>query len=379
MSDLRVRAYNVLQGDAFLITVPDRDANGVEHERHILIDVGNLNGNVSYQAIVNNILAVTGNQKVDLYVMTHEHMDHVEGLYYAQKNLQLSVEAEYAWLTASAAPDYYDNHPDARRAFELAKKSLAEIERFLDATDEALPQSRATLAMNRSLSTNDCVAHLRSIAPANRTFYVHRQTNLQGKHPFEEADLAILAPEEDTSEYYLGMQATALGVTEGFAGGDHPQLAGVYPPAGIDAGAFYKLVECRRDSYVDSLLAIDKAKNNTSIVFTLKWRGWVLLFPGDAQTKSWQMMHEAGVLEPVDFLKVGHHGSHNATPAQEDILSQILPQVGGAHLPWGVIPVGPNSFDHPHESTLERLEERCEFDRTDEWPEGDYLDYLFPG
>lgn len=379
MSNLRVRAYNVLQGDAFLITVPDRAADGVERERHILIDVGNLNGNACYEAVIRDILGVTGNQRVDLYVMTHEHMDHVEGLYYAKKDLQLSVQADYAWLTASAAPDYYENHPAARRAFELAKQSLAEIERFLEATDEVLPQSRATLAMNRLLATDDCVAHLRTIAPANRTFYVFRGIDMQNKHPFEEAELAILAPEEDTSEYYLGMQAVALGVTDGFAGGDRPYLAHLYPPAGVDAGSFYKLVEYRRDSYVDSLLAIDKAKNNTSVVFTLKWRGWVLLFPGDAQTKSWQRMYDAGVLEPVHFLKVGHHGSHNATPSREEILSQILPQVGGEDLPFAVIPVGPNSFGHPHETTLERLRGRCDFDRTDEVPEADYIDYEFPG
>ena len=27
-------------------------------------------------------------------------------------------------------------------------------------------------------------------------------------------------------------------------------------------------------------LTIDKAKNNTSLVFMLEWRGWRLLFPG---------------------------------------------------------------------------------------------------
>ena len=96
------------------------------------------------------------------------------------------------------------------------------------------------------------------------------------------------------------------------------------PPAGVDAGAFYDLVDARRTGLHDNLLAIDKAANNTSIVFSLEWRGWKLLFPGDAEQESWRMMDEQGVLEPVHLLKIAHHGSWNGTP-QGEILDKILP------------------------------------------------------
>ena len=41
-----------------------------------------------------------------------------------------------------------------------------------------------------------------------------------------------------------------------------------------------------------------------------------LLFPGDAELESWAMMFKKcpAEMKPVDFLKVGHHGSHNGTP-----------------------------------------------------------------
>ena len=39
--------------------------------------------------------------------MTHEHMDHIQGLLAAHKKHGMSIEARHAWLTASAAPDYY--------------------------------------------------------------------------------------------------------------------------------------------------------------------------------------------------------------------------------------------------------------------------------
>jgi beta-lactamase superfamily II metal-dependent hydrolase len=67
-----------------------------------------------------------------------------------------------------------------------------------------------------------------------------------------------------------------------------------------------------------------RAANNTSLVVEITWRTRVLLFVGDAEQKSWQTMARLGLLHPVDFLKVGHYGSRNATPPPE-ILEQCLP------------------------------------------------------
>jgi hypothetical protein len=52
----------------------------------------------------------------------------------------------------------------------------------------------------------------------------------------------------------------------------------------------------------------------------------VLLFPGDAQWGTWKLNLEDSrrkeLLERTTFYKVGHHGSHNATPVSfvEDVL-----------------------------------------------------------
>jgi hypothetical protein len=42
------------------------------------------------------------------------------------------------------------------------------------------------------------------------------------------------------------------------------------PPPGVDVGAFYNLVRSRQGGFIDNILAIDKAENNSSIVFCLK-------------------------------------------------------------------------------------------------------------
>jgi beta-lactamase superfamily II metal-dependent hydrolase len=76
--------------------------------------------------------------------------------------------------------------------------------------------------------------------------------------------------------------------------------------------------------------ALDKALNNTSLVIVIEVAGQFMLFPGDAQWGSWQAIMTdpkcRAVLEKVEVLKVGHHGSHNASPREliEKILSKPL-------------------------------------------------------
>jgi beta-lactamase superfamily II metal-dependent hydrolase len=115
MDRIRVRAYNVLFGDALLVTVPDRDpASGATTVRHILIDVGNaLTGkpgkDTVFEPVVTDILKELDGAPLDLYVMTHEHMDHVQGLPYVAKKvlgedeLRQKLQVSHAWFTASAA------------------------------------------------------------------------------------------------------------------------------------------------------------------------------------------------------------------------------------------------------------------------------------
>jgi len=139
-------------------------------------------------------------------------------------------------------------------------------------------------------------------------------------------------------------------------------------------------VEARKRGWADNLLAINEAANNTSVVFCLEWRGWKLLFPGDAELRSWQIMNREKVLKPVDFLKVGHHGSHNATPPEE-LLEKILPQPNPAGRPRSAAVSTYNQpFPSvPEQTTLERIAARCQVMDTREKQDGDYLDFEFPG
>ena len=43
--------------------------------------------------------------------MTHEHLDHVQGLFFSAKTFNKRIHAKQAWLTGSADPQYYTGTP----------------------------------------------------------------------------------------------------------------------------------------------------------------------------------------------------------------------------------------------------------------------------
>lgn len=323
MSALTVVAYNVLFGDAILVSVPER-VRGRTILRHVLIDVGNVlagAGSTSARVfgdVIADVRARLDGRPLDLYVMTHEHMDHVQGLLRARDAGYALPRIDYAWLTASAAPAYYDRHTKARKQLALHQAAFERIERLaLEQGLLGMAPVRAFLENNNPRRTADCVDFLRKLA-RKKTSFVHRGFDaVPGKdHPFREARFSIWAPEKDTSAYYGRLRPVAPPAAR--------KGRRLRAPSGVAQDAFDALVEFSRTGLGDNMLAIDRAANNTSVVFALEWRGWRLLFTGDAEVRSWRTMHRRRQLRPVHFLKVGHHASHNGTPPDE-LLDLILP------------------------------------------------------
>src|SRR5829696_3566966 len=183
MDKLRVRAYNVRFGDAILVSVPDKTSAGAPKMRHILIDVGNALGGKNqggldtvFEPVIENILEVLDGEPLDLYVMTHEHMDHVQGLLYGatkrkeglNKVLKDELDVKYAWLTGSAHPDYYKKFPDAEKEKKKEKNLFNDIGRYLQASGKLAAAGkenawfRALMHNNDPKSTDDCVNYLRN-------------------------------------------------------------------------------------------------------------------------------------------------------------------------------------------------------------------------
>jgi beta-lactamase superfamily II metal-dependent hydrolase len=390
---LTVRVYNVRFGDAILVTVPDLDpATKKPTKRRILIDVGNAplvaspeGGDDSvFKPVMDDILGELDGDPVDLYVMTHEHLDHVQGIPHAAWKLYPAdfgsrFKVRHVWLTASAAPDYYQRFPDARKKkleFEAMHARIRSLLRVMPV--QGIEPLARYVVNNDATKTGQCVAFLRELAPTSTT-YVHRGVNLRGAHPFREAKLEIWAPEEDTTEYYGRLERLeAMSLDAAGPLGTPPPVQ--YPPPGVDVGAFQQLVEARKNGIAENLVAIDKAANNTSVVFLLRWRGWKLLFAGDAELKSWRMMEKKGALEQVHFLKVAHHGSHNGTPDGAIFDAILGPRPPDRRKRTAAISTWTETYPGiPHPPTDTRLGTRAELRTTLQAPEELYYELRFDG
>ena len=238
---------------------------------------------------------------------------------------------------------------------------LYEAELHLAATHTAnLLGLVAMMANNHPRRTQPCVDYLQTLAQI-RTSYVHRNADLQpGRdHPFREAELRVLAPEEDTSNYYGRFKPTPLRAATSNERDTNARTDAIEPPPGVDASSFKHLLTRWQDGIANNILAIDRAANNTSVVFELRWRGWRLLFPGDAQQRSWLTMQPH--LEPVHFLKVAHHGSSNATPP-DSILRLLFPdEPPDRRRRTAVVSTCANTYPGvPDGDTLDRLQQRCD-------------------
>ena len=374
MNRLRIRAYNVQFGDAILVSFPDRGPGGVEKIKHILIDVGNVlfkkrgGADDVFKPVVEDVLRELDGEPLDLYVMTHEHLDHVQGLRYAESKLYRGYDDElkdklspkFTWMTKSSQPGYYDEHEQAKKKSLMLRGIYDKIDGYMDALSasgaELSPMVQALWLNNNYRKTQDCVDYIARIS--DNPCYVYRGFETEGHHPFEEARLEIWAPEENTAVYYSNYRPVTmnLGVAPTLEG-ELPTITDIDPPPGVYAGAFYNLLNMRK-GYMENLLAIDKAANNTSVVFALEWRGVRLLFTGDAEVKSWKMMEGNDMLKPVDFLKISHHASHTGTP-DPDLMIKIIPPEEGK-MKCGLVTTWEGTYPGvPDGPTLDRLGERC--------------------
>ncbi len=88
--------------------------------------------------------------------------------------------------------------------------------------------------------------------------------------------------------------------------------------------------------------------NNMSIVLRIDYGETSFLFTGDAEDMSEYMMIDAMMPLNADVLKVAHHGSRYSST--QEFLDAVNPK-------YAIISCGEgNSYGHPHEETLERLQ-----------------------
>ena len=326
-----VTAYVVGFGDCILLSIPD-----TPRDRHILVDFGRAPNDADslmrFPAIADDIQHRTGGH-LDLLIATHEHLDHIEG-FYRQRSVFDAMQVDRVWMSLPSDPDYYSDFPKAKLQKRLQGELPGLLKRAKMGAVRLHPGFQALVENN--LSNKDRVDYLRNLGKSAPKYLARGKPLAQ---PFPGIKFTVFGPEPDVSAYYtVDSRANAFAKTvAGVGAKDKPDegFDWTFPKVkrasnddigGISASDYARLRRRIQEDGVQSARFIDKAGNNTSLCLLIEAAGKRLLLPGDAELESWEIMERkcgSKLLQPVDFLKVSHHGSHNGTPLH--LLDHLLP------------------------------------------------------
>ncbi|HTW83188.1 MAG TPA: hypothetical protein VMD91_03845 [Candidatus Sulfotelmatobacter sp.] len=341
---IRVRMYRVGFGDFFLLSL-----QGPDRVHHILIDCGVHAKDIgSIGDAVAQMAQETG-RHLDLLIVTHRHADHISG-FSSQKSVFATFTVDRVWMSWFEDP----NNADAVK-FQTTLTAVATNLQANFALSPPLENQYLYMAQN---VTGDVlgVGGVTSNQDALNT--LHGKFGNAQNPPidyYKAGDPAILPP----ALVQAGLTAQILGppidpnlVSQMNGKGEQYLTATTdddAPPRRFNAafkarvtaypkGAFEL---CTPDEIAKNIaaaqpdLAIAKAQqadntlNNQSVIVLFGFNGKKLLFVGDAQWGNWQNFLYGGavgtgspqlsaaassILGNIDFYKVGHHGSTNATP-----------------------------------------------------------------
>jgi len=389
---LVVRAYNVLFGDCLLVSWDEDDG-----PHHAWIDFGNLrdDANAAFEAVYRDVARIT--RKLDLVVITHRHLDHLEGFHALRRRFAAEFRIERLWHAFVT--------PQTDHVFQLAGTALREL---LPAAVQAGAGEIGRIWRNNfgasGSGTKERMDEVRSElgVPASRTFAIHRGVDLAASKALppglKRLRIEILAPERDSGVYLRplehALRARGLRV-DGAARGagrrardgrrDDPFAGGVrFDRSPLrELADFARLRRQLRSGGLELLAAVDTTRNNTSIAMRWTYAGTRLLFTGDAEEKSWEIMRRNGAPLAAHFVKVAHHGSINASPDWS--YARVLPNRLAANA--AVVSTDPSRFtgenDVPKREVLAgwrgRLVEGSRLFRTDSKPVGKPVIVRFQG
>ena len=388
---IRIRMYNVGFGDCFLITIP-----GQPKDRRILIDCGTVSAGPQPMSdivakVIQDCADSDGKSRIDVVVATHRHKDHVSGFADASwKN----VEVSEVWMPWTE--DRTD--PAAKRIRDVQSKlALALRERFAQfkATPATSPLDLARVEqldglMLNALSNEKAMDTLHGgFGGESKLRFMPREDDKQMS--FETGALPgvtifVLGPSHDpevirdmdppSGKSYLRIaDGLALdGLPEPFRPAWHvPENAYAEMFAGLPASDLnfedkLRLQQLGSDMELTVASALDKAVNGTSLMLVLKVGATHLLFPGDAQWGTWQAAlknpEARALMQKAKFYKIGHHGSHNATPKEfvDEIMGdEILSMVSTKPGTYNNVPRGPLlealASHHAHIARSDKLDE----------------------
>jgi beta-lactamase superfamily II metal-dependent hydrolase len=349
---IEIRMYNVGFGDSFLLKIPTADG-----KRRVLVDCGfhsQGKGKFSDKELVEQIKADLAGEPLDVVIATHRHQDHISG--FGETDLWANVAVNEVWLPFTANPQAAHDEP----ALAAWSALMEQTHRLWDAggklTTSALvalgvrnpgEQAAAEFMLWNARSNAPAIDNLLNGLkradgrPAKRRFL----PDGKGEYPskFETPVLPavtvhVLGPPTDPKYRKnlkvptgWGLDEIATSGTAIDAGSPFSPEWQVLPDRLPSQRPFQQktldAIRLFNDDLFYAAKALDSFLNGESVVLLLEVGRARLLLPGDAEVGSWTViMNNADALElaaTATFFKVGHHGSHNATPI--NFISDHLP------------------------------------------------------
>jgi len=359
-------------GDCFLISF-----GSGKTARHILIDFGaHMHGEIGTMGQIMDDIETTTGSKLEILIATHQHRDHISGFgQFAARFSKFKIRE--IWLP-------WTDNPHDQQAASLRKKQLALYDALdthlrnglgvteadpkyaaaLDALSNLRGNETAVTELQRGFGTGASVQYFDGSASVAKVGKIAGLTAEFLAPPRDQAFLSRMNPPSD--QHFLTGPGIATDGVHPFAkleikaGPPDPDYLAiekegqpVLPPETMRA------LEAIAETPADRLaLALDNVRNNTSLVILFRYQGRALLFPGDAQWGNWQSWigtdKARQLLSEVDFLKVAHHGSENATPV--DVVRGLKPAELAAMVPTQIKPFP----TIPRMPLLEELQKHCQ-------------------
>jgi beta-lactamase superfamily II metal-dependent hydrolase len=361
--NIRVRMYRVGFGDFFLLTVP-----GKSGPAHILIDCGVHAGNIgSMDDCVQDMKQETKG-RLALVILTHYHADHMSG-FASNYDDFASFAVGAVWITNRLDPENAGASKFMAQISSVAQQLKLQL---------AARNDPAALEAHHKVENALGVASEDGGGGSNAKALRLLQSGFKNKPPvyyYQGGDAPVLPDElkdmitaellgpspknsdgefaasDNKTEQYLAAVGDS-GVPDDapvppFDRKKWPAAARDYPARTFDefdSGLLERARKPKRDGTLnleriltamkpDALAAaadkLDGTLNNQSLVVLFTCNGKKLLFVGDAQWGNWASWlygravtgsdpgisdRAKGILGSIDFYKVGHHGSTNATP-----------------------------------------------------------------